>query len=505
MNKDNSSLDYIQKKIHELNKKIDICNIFLNHNIRYFPDIFSIKDERDKSFIFSEEKNIDYIHWILPNPQRININKLKDYETILKEIPSEKILDTKFDEYFRFTYFNADLHSKTTTEEERKNIIEKLEYYCNYIKNLDIDKYYKSIIKELKKELKILQGFSNTKSYVPTPNSLRDAINKNQKGKLSELDDNSKRDVIKTLICEIYKDNELTDKEKEYAIDRIKNTSNTLSSFDINKYLGINLSEIENIVLRAIRDIVYQGIKLKQIENIHNPIEIPLHILYKKCGVNKRDKDKGYYSGKTKEIINTLMSSNLTTDIIVKSHSFNQRIIKTRFIGDSIFDSRDVEIKTEQKGITKIQTQYTKVKIKVSEFLFNENINDISNCYMQDTTGYINFKKINRTKIGNDLFLYLESYLSTQDIKKELNLTTIINTLGIEKEFKKKKIEVVQKINRALEDMKSSDTLIKDYKQEKGVSNQEKYILYNARYVEKTILKKDKNKNTTPHQTGEKI
>jgi hypothetical protein len=497
MNKDNSSLDYIQKKIQELNRKIDICNIFLKHSIRYFPDIFSIKDEIDKSFIFQyDEENIkiinfNYIYSILPNPI------ISKYKTI---IPTPEILDIYKNQNLNFTYLNENLISiKTTPEEETKKIIEDLEHSCDYIKNLDIDKYYKSIIKELKQESKILRNISNkdtkTKIYIRTPNTLIDALNNNQRGTISEIDDKHKNDVINHIIKQIHESKDLTDEEKQKRKDMIVDSNN--EDCDISEYMQLKekYTELENTVQRAVRRMFYtEECKIDEVKPHFNLISMtfPLHIFYKiGCGLNNYG-DKGYYYKKSKEIQQVLKESNLHRKIITKHSSFKKkRIVTSSFIVNAILDGRNVDIKTEVEGITKTKTQLTTATIMVDRyFLFinEEDMKKVKRYTLEDIEGRNDLIKINGTTVAARLHQYLERLLSLKNKKRELDLTTIINRLNLEKEYKKRKTRVIEEINRALDDMIKVGTLIKDYEIVKGLNNQEKYVLYNLRYKAKEVL-----------------
>jgi hypothetical protein len=493
MNKDNSSLDYIRKKIEELKGKIDICNIFLKHNIRYFANIFSIKDEIDKSFIFQyDEENIkiinfNYIISILP------------YKTI---IPTPEILDIYKNLNLNFAYLNENLiHIKTSTEEETKKIIEDLEHSCNYIKNIDIDKYYKSIIKELKQELKeeskILQGFSKAtkKGYIPQRTDYIDILNNKQKGDIGDINNEDEDKIINLISIQVDENKNLTTEEKINKKNQIKRGHKKYDiSEEINKTVGI-FSKDENRAKRAISDIAYYALKERKIESINDFIPFEFSEYYKKYGIKKRKNGKYLYkeAKKSREI---LFNSILTKDIIAKIKlEGGNKFIFTRFILSCDFDS--TYVKTKEGGTIE---RFTRGLIKIDPRLFfNENINDISDCFMQDTDGYNDFLKINGTTIGDKLFLYIEPLLSPRNKKRELDLTTIINRLNLEKEYKKRKKEVIEHISRALEDMIKANTLIKDYEVVKGVNCQEKYILYNLRYKEKEVLENSKKiKSKTP-------
>jgi hypothetical protein len=500
MNKDNSSLDYIRKKIEELKGKIDICNIFLKNNIRYFPDIFSIKDERDKSLIFQSDAenikiiNFNYIYSILPNPI------IGKYKTI---IPTPEILDIYKNQNLNFTYLNENLISiKTTPEEETKKIIEDLEHSCDYIKNLDIDKYYKSIIKELKQEIKeeskILQGFSNAtkKGCIPQRTDYIDVFNNKQKGNAGDIDNEYEDKITSLISIQVDENKNLTTEEKKEKKSQIKKRHKKCDiSEEINKTVGI-FSKDENRAKRAISDIAYYALKERKIKSLNDFIPFEFSEYYKKYGIKKRKNGKYLYkeAKKSREI---LFKSILTKDIIAKvkiGYGVN-KFIFTRFILSCDFDS--TYVKTKGGGTIE---RFTRGLIKIDPRLFfNENINDISDCFMQDTDGYNDFLKINGTTIGDKLFLYIEPLLSPRNKKRELDLTTIINRLNLEKEYKIKKTDVKEKINRALDDMIKANTLIKDYEVVKGVNCQEKYILYNLRYKEKEVLENIKKiKSKTP-------
>jgi len=324
---------------------------------------------------------------------------------------------------------------------------------------------------------------------------LIDALNNNQRGTISEIDDKHKNDVINHIIKQIHESKDLTDEEKQKRKDMIVDSNN--EDCDISEYMQLKekYTELENTVQRAVRRMFYtEECKIDEVKPHFNLISMtfPLHIFYKiGCGLNNYG-DKGYYYKKSKEIQQVLKESNLHRKIITKHSSFKKkRIVTSSFIVNAILDGRNVDIKTEVEGITKTKTQLTTATIMVDRyFLFinEEDMKKVKRYTLEDIEGRNDLIKINGTTVAARLHQYLERLLSLKNKKRELDLTTIINRLNLEKEYKKRKTRVIEEINRALDDMIKVGTLIKDYEIVKGLNNQEKYVLYNLRYKAKEVL-----------------
>ena len=343
---------------------------------------------------------------------------------------------------------------------------------------------------------------------VPTPNHVPKATNKKQKGVLNELDDRTHeaRALLKQKILE---DLSLTEEQKNDFIEKI-NSPSTNTTFELDRYLGSKLDQKVNVVLRAVRAIVFEAVQSKEAESPHHPIKFSTHKLYELCGVKKHVKG-GYHSEQTKSIINILTKSSLTEKILVKNE-YDRVIKSTSFILETTFHSNKVEIKKNRKkellSESIIQEQITHITIKISDFLFANHINQLENCYLQDIEGYIRFRTQNETVIGNQLFLWLEIYLSRTNKIKEVNLSTLIKELMLEERYKSHSKEVKICMERALKEMIELRTLITDYKLVIGARGQEKYIFTNARYLQKPnleMIKTENKKSTKGRKTMNKI
>jgi len=392
-----------------------------------------------------------------------------------------------------------------------KEELSDIEEWAQTLTTEYLDQHYQSIVQYLVEQRDIIQKFQkavnrflaasslSNLSYVPTPNHLPKAINKKQKGELDELQTQEARVLLRQKILE---DTSLTQEQKNDYIAKINApNSNTSFKLELDRYLGSKLDPKVNIVLRALRAIVFEAVQSKKAESPHHPIKFSTNKLYELCGVTKHIKG-GYHSTQTKNIINILTKSSLTEKILVKNE-FDRIIKSTSFLLEVTFHSNKAEIKKNSKQEllpeSIIQEQTTYITIKVSDFLFANYINQSGNYHLQDVDGYIRFRKLNDTTIGNELFLWLEIYLSRVNKTKEVNLDTIIKELMLEERYKHDPKRVKSAIERALKDMIEANTLIKDYKLVTGARGQEKYVFTNARYSEKPKLEivKTNNKNST--------
>lgn len=538
---------------------LEVTNILLKHKIISFDDVEQLKHDQDRNFL-NENKYIthsilcDTFRQFGDNPEGyINILS-RTHKSILKDIRDkgdsyyDNIIDPSNEELglFKRQYLSFrlashgnisknDATSVASIIESKKLIVEKellsglvglskwekQNFNCYFAEQENKENYRNNVIKQYEVNINILkdniyktyeliklleQQLQTPRLYlvVPTPNHYPKAINKKQKGILKELD--KKDQEAKALLKQkILGDTDLTQEQKNDYIEKI-NAPSTNPLFELDRYLGNKLEPKVNLVLRAIRAIVFDAVQSKKVESHHHPIKFSTNRLYELCGVclitdNKKNK-KWYHPEQTKSIINIITRSSLTEKILVKNE-FDKIIKSTSFILEATFHSNKVEIKKNRKkellseSIT--QEQITHITIKISDFLFANHINQLENSYLQDIEGYIRFKKLNKTTIGNQLFLWLEIYLSRIDKLKEINFKTLIKELILEERYKHSPKEVKNNIERTLNDMIKANTLIKDYKLVIGAVGQEKYVFTNARYIEKPkleMIKADNKKST---------
>ena len=101
---------------------------------------------------------------------------------------------------------------------------------------------------------------------------------------------------------------------------------------------------------------------------------------------------------------------------------------------------------------------------------------------MIDNKGFVRFRKVNRSEIGLNLFLYLERYISQQDSIKTLDLNTIIKIFNLQSSYLKNKKRTVYDIERVFDDMVSQQTILSSWKKQEGINGQQQYEFVNLRY-----------------------
>ena len=329
-----------------------------------------------------------------------------------------------------------------------------------HIHNIDqqkLNKYYSIFVKEFNNIVSI----ASLTYFIPTPHLVYNAANKKLKGVYSEI----KKPESKILFRDIIKNDELLSEEEKQNLLQGKNPSNA-----INKWLGIKLKKNEKRVLRALRRIVYQKI----VEGsciagafTYDLEHIPLVKIYEECGI-KPLSNNVYDYNQTKPIQNILSNSLLKKDILIKDNS--NLILKTSFIPFIKFNF--IETKKGKQNIS--------VSFSIPKFLFIDNKMKGVSYYNQDHVAYTRFmqqKGMVRNDVALDLFEYLELIVNnTKTNIIEVNLTTIIKELNIEKKYGKNPKRERENIHKILNVMVTKKCFIKNWRIKKGKHNQDKYI-----------------------------
>ncbi|WPX99808.1 hypothetical protein Megpolyxen_01713 (plasmid) [Candidatus Megaera polyxenophila] len=317
------------------------------------------------------------------------------------------------------------------------------------VKNL-----YLEVIDFLEGKKKVINNPEN----IPIPNHIIKAMTKQQKGIIGDIKEKTERETfIKTLENTIRKDyKELPDIAKQ-EISKIDN------KYEISKYLGSRFKSNEILTVRSLLVILYRKLKSGNITDPDkNDIYIPWKEIYEECGISI-GKSGGYETRLTKPIREAILSKegNLAKKRWVKDEG-SDKVIMTSFL---------LEVKPLE----------SKVGLRFSSFLFSDK-KKLEKSTMIDNKGFVRFRKVNRSEIGLNLFLYLERYISQQDSIKTLDLNTIIKIFNLQSSYLKNKKRTVYDIERVFDDMVSQQTILSSWKKQEGINGQQQYEFVNLRY-----------------------
>ena len=317
------------------------------------------------------------------------------------------------------------------------------------VKNL-----YLEVIDFLEGKKKVINNPEN----IPIPNHIIKAMTKQQKGIIGDIKEKTERETfIKTLENTIRKDyKELPDIAKQ-EISKIDN------KYEISKYLGSSFKSNEILTVRSLLVILHRKLKSGNImDPDKNDIYIPWKEIYEECGISI-GKSGGYETRLTKPIREAILSEdgNLRKKRWVKDEG-SDKVIKTSFL-------------------LEVKPSISKLGLLFSSFLFSDK-KKLEKSTMIDNKGFVRFRKVNRSEIGLNLFLYLERYISQQDSSKKLDLTTIINICNLHESYVKNKKRTIYDIERAFNDMVSQQTILSSWSKKEGINGQQQYEFVNLRY-----------------------
>ena len=316
------------------------------------------------------------------------------------------------------------------------------------VKNL-----YLEVIDFLEGKKKVINNPEN----IPIPNHIIKAMTKQQKGIIGDIKEKTERETfIKTLENTIRKDyKELPDIAKQ-EISKIDN------KYEISKYLGSSFKSNEILTVRSLLVILHRKLKSGNITDTDKMIYIPWKEIYEECGISI-GKSGGYETRLTKPIREAILSKEGNLD-------------KKRWVKDEVSDK---VIMTS--FLLEVKPLESKVGLRFSSFLFSDK-KKLEKSTMIDNKGFVRFRKVNRSEIGLNLFLYLERYISQQDSSKKLDLTTIINICNLHESYVKNKKRTIYDIERAFNDMVSQQTILSSWSKKEGINGQQQYEFVNLRY-----------------------
>jgi len=316
------------------------------------------------------------------------------------------------------------------------------------VKNL-----YLEVIDFLEGKKKVINNPEN----IPIPNHIIKAMTKQQKGIIGDIKEKTERETfIKTLENTIRKDyKELPDIAKQ-EISKIDN------KYEISKYLGSSFKSNEILTVRSLLVILYRKLKSGIITDTDKMEYISWKEIYEECGISI-GKSGGYETRLTKPIREAILSKegNLAKKRWVKDEG-SDKVIMTSFL---------LEVKPLE----------SKVGLRFSSFLFSDK-KKLEKSTMIDNKGFVRFRKVNRSEIGLNLFLYLERYISQQDSIKTLDLNTIIKIFNLQSNYLKNKKRTIGEIERVFDDMVSQQTILSSWKKQEGINGQQQYEFVNLRY-----------------------
>jgi hypothetical protein len=310
--------------------------------------------------------------------------------------------------------------------------------------------------------------------FTPIPNHVMKIMTKQQKGNIGDIKDkDDKKLFVNILENTINKNPNISDNEKSYELEKIKTESN---NYEVSQYLGFTINIHEIVIVRAILIIVSKLIELGKIKDTDKMIYIQWRDIYEECSIPKGISGN-YESRLTKPIRELILKKgqgNLTKQQWLKDE-FSGRIIRSQFL-----------LEVEPKG--------TKVGLHLSSFLFFDK-QKLAKCTMMDNKGFARFRKINRTTIGINLFLYLERYMSQKDEIKILDLNTIIRMFSLNTSYEKNKKRTLEEIEKAFKDMVNQKTILKSWQRQKGVNGQLQYEFKNLNYKPREIQQEENRYN----------
>tara|TARA_B110000211_G_scaffold228142_1_gene283901 strand:+ start:58 stop:1524 length:1467 start_codon:yes stop_codon:yes gene_type:complete len=428
---------------------------------------------------------IEQLKEIRCNLERQNLNNTVK-TTAMKLVISETQVETRY--YVEMTwnvYSKQIIEAESRFKEETKRSLRKI---ANNLYNKAINDYL-SEIEAYKQEIILLQEAINLKKNAqqnqsaPVPNHVINTLRNVQQSRLKDIMAGGQK-TKQLLVALINGNTSLADEEKEEELDKVRNCEQN-AEYQIDCYLGAEFTHEEILFIRAISVIVFNMIRAGEIENHLGLIYIPWHKIYKECGVPLRSDGEGYNPRSSKKIRDVLdLESNLRKDILIKN-DFGKETGDTRFISDP---QPHIRLVKQKNGSEALIEQHIGVSLRISPYLFFPNGYDdkeFQKFTLIDNAALIRFKKVNKTKVGFSLFIWLEKLISQQNVFKILDWDTIIKTLNLQAEEKKNPKRLKDNIERAFQNMEKQKALITNFKEQKGSRCQRQYYFVNSRYKEK--------------------
>lgn len=454
-------------------------------NTEYIPENIEIPLEeigfwRNQLLEENQKLNEDYNNsgvW-----KYCSIIKPPVFENVDNQRVKEYYRDKKLQEYFLSNLTQDQLYDfyKEHVDELTETIAEKSEGLAQLkVIQEEISKVLQAN-KELTKQVEELKG----QQYLGqvTPYSLFKGITKKQKGTFSEITNKSDEKILlKNLMMN---DSSLSVDEKKLEFENLKQESLT---YEIDKWLGKNLTKQERRLLRTLRYIIYQMIEQNKVSGSGKSIyeaEILLSEIYEKYGLTKR-KDGSYNHDQTKEIQSILFgitTRGLHEDILFKHNT----ILKTRLLLQvQIIKKQKVVINKEENP--QGQEQLLGVRVVVPRFLFVSDNEELTSYYYQDIEGFKRLMTIPgmaKSDVAFNIAEYLEWYLSSRQEEKKLDLESLIKEGGeiLQKRYIKDRGKAMQMMKTILDNMVQAKYLIKEWKLVKGKYDQDQFVFVNLRH-----------------------
>lgn len=384
---------------------------------------------------------------LIPSDQYLELN-----HKVIEKINKEKQI---------LAIFNKD--DKTEAEHTLEIQSYLLENFIKHLpnkalKDLINTEYVKSNIEDLKihcpQLFERISDIENSKGLA-TPNDLRIAtMGTKQDLKWGDID-NKHQDKVKELLKSTAPEilNKLEDEENPNEI--------------ISKFIGTKLAKKELRILKTLRALVDQAFNLKKIQDYGHKTRIYTANFYKEYGLKPRE-EGGYEDNQTRSIREILFNgtSNLTKRIFFYNKK-NQKVMVTAFILKLEWD-----------------TGNNYFEIMLDEIIFVKDKSDKYSYYYENLRG---LNRLIELMPNSDSAFELHEYLeySIKETNHEFGLTKLLRASPtLEKRYTKDKNGTIQRLEKVLDGMVKTKTLISTWQKERG-RNEMKYILTNIYKKEK--------------------
>jgi hypothetical protein len=439
---------YLNNRENILKKQITIVQLLSDNNIKLFDEIKNIESNKIKILPLADKSNVFYSALnFLPKPPNDKNNVLPLFEK----------------EKDRLQYIN-----NLTNQELHK-------HYQDQINNLNLElKYIQNIIKTLKES----SSNNNTPKFktIPTYNGLNNTLSKTQKELIApfykkDKTENERKILQEILLNHVKKDNDFTNDQKIEIAQYIINKEYD-KAFD--NYLMFPLTRDEQRILRALREEMYEQIKIGKITGM-GQTSYEAYILYNKFftiyGVSKDNKTRK----PIKDILFGRTTKGLHKNILLE----HENLVTTSLI------LQVQEIK-EKTNLSK-ENLGTGFIITMPSFLFvNEDKLKAKNYYNQENEGYRRFMKTGRmaqsdaaTKIACKLEVLCHCTINNKKRKGKkvlLDLETLVKIAGYERRYQRKPSETINKIKIILDSLVEANYLIEEWCIKEGKFRQKQYI-----------------------------
>lgn len=390
---------------------------------------------------------------LIPSDQYLELN-----HKVIEKINKEKQI---------LAIFNKD--DKTEAEHTLEIQSYLLENFIKHLpnkalKDLINTEYVKSNIEDLKihcpQLFERISDIENSKG-LPTPNDLRIAtMGTKQDLRWGDID-NKHQDKVKELLKSTAPE----------ILDRLEDDENPNEI--ISQFIGIKLNKNELRILKTLRAIIDRFFKLGMIQDYTHKTKIYTNDFYQEYGFKARPQigGYGYDNNQTQPLRKILFGGSNLTKRIFFNDSKNQRVMVTAFI-----------LKLEWEP----SNNYFEVML--DDIIF---VKDKSNKY---SYYYENLQGLNRlmelmpnSNPAFELHEYFE--YSIKAINHEFGLTKLLRASPtLEKRYTKDKSGTIQRLEKVLDGMVKTKTLISTWQKERG-RNEMKYILTNIYKKEKDSKK----------------